>query len=407
MLKSDSTSIPLTTTARRSHILNTTVRSAHYCCSLQRLRHQCRPTPATSRGTCQLRHPAAALYTRAILIEYAVPKPGKFYIFVHAVLFPDLFQYYHNSFLGGHLGQDKTISQIRLIFHLPGMTQDVINWVGSCEECQKAKTRNMNATGRYRTSIYHQRLASKHNKRVDNVTFKNSEKVILEAHFLNVKAERFSAMFAPKYVGSYVNRKFLSPITVINRYPSFPRRGKGLKILAGQRHEESDPISGRGQTNINPSVLKCCNPPNSTALHADVATGLEHSHQQGRTQKHKLEKPHSLIITPQNTNSTHVMEHTPSQWFKRFGEVWHSGIWPGALELFMLCYSSWPVAMLDVDDLDLYPICAILLSLIITKNGLSTPSLAELHHGQDVAPFFHTLLHQSVRLNNLHCPPTT
>lgn len=46
----------------------------------------------------------------------------------------------HDSQVGGHFGQDKTVEFILRNFWWPSMKKDIVDYVQSCPECQKDKT---------------------------------------------------------------------------------------------------------------------------------------------------------------------------------------------------------------------------------------------------------------------------
>ena len=52
----------------------------------------------------------------------------------------------HNIATGGHFGVDKTMGKVRNVGWWSSRTEDVINWVQHCKECQRFKVRNDIAT---------------------------------------------------------------------------------------------------------------------------------------------------------------------------------------------------------------------------------------------------------------------
>ena len=46
----------------------------------------------------------------------------------------------HDGVLGGHLGEDKTLSKVKERFYWPGYQADVCNWCRTCTDCAKRKT---------------------------------------------------------------------------------------------------------------------------------------------------------------------------------------------------------------------------------------------------------------------------
>lgn len=61
-------------------------------------------------------------------------------------LIPTILREYHNSPIGGHSGEDKTICRIAYFYWL-GMRKRVVEWVKECEVCQKHKNLNMSPAG--------------------------------------------------------------------------------------------------------------------------------------------------------------------------------------------------------------------------------------------------------------------
>ena len=59
--------------------------------------------------------------------------------YVPEVLRRPLFDEVHAGRLGGHLGFDKTLRQLRLKFFWPGMSRDVQVWCAACRRCQSRK----------------------------------------------------------------------------------------------------------------------------------------------------------------------------------------------------------------------------------------------------------------------------
>ena len=64
---------------------------------------------------------------------------GKPKLVLPSHLIPMVFQYYHNSPVGGHLGIHKTIAKIRDSFIWKGMDRDIANRVRSCQTCSLSK----------------------------------------------------------------------------------------------------------------------------------------------------------------------------------------------------------------------------------------------------------------------------
>ncbi|CAM5129475.1 unnamed protein product, partial [Eretmochelys imbricata] len=58
-----------------------------------------------------------------------------------------LFERYHDSLLGGHLGIFKTRNMLTSKYYWPGMTKDIANWVARCLTCLKeGKELNLDTT---------------------------------------------------------------------------------------------------------------------------------------------------------------------------------------------------------------------------------------------------------------------
>ena len=53
----------------------------------------------------------------------------------------------HDSSLGGHLGKDKTIEQVKRRFYWPGMDSVIQRYVTSCDECQRNKPSQQSPMG--------------------------------------------------------------------------------------------------------------------------------------------------------------------------------------------------------------------------------------------------------------------
>jgi putative transposase len=53
----------------------------------------------------------------------------------------------HNSELGGHLGEKATYNRIKLLFHWPGMKQQVVHFIKHCLTCQINKPRHYKYPG--------------------------------------------------------------------------------------------------------------------------------------------------------------------------------------------------------------------------------------------------------------------
>lgn len=64
---------------------------------------------------------------------------GRFKICLPGVLIPAVFQYYHHSLSGAHLGVFKTLQRIRESLTWPTLYKDVRKLVGQCRECKIAK----------------------------------------------------------------------------------------------------------------------------------------------------------------------------------------------------------------------------------------------------------------------------
>lgn len=60
-------------------------------------------------------------------------------IFVPRDLRPMMLNYFHDSPLGAHLGQFKTMNKINRDFYWPNMKGDIFKYVRSCEICQQCK----------------------------------------------------------------------------------------------------------------------------------------------------------------------------------------------------------------------------------------------------------------------------
>ena len=52
----------------------------------------------------------------------------------------EILQELHAGALGGHLGEEKTSSKVKLRFYWPGMQKDVARWCQTCEACSTRKT---------------------------------------------------------------------------------------------------------------------------------------------------------------------------------------------------------------------------------------------------------------------------
>lgn len=67
---------------------------------------------------------------------------GKIVIGTSGPLRNQLLNSFHQSALGGHLGERATYQRIKLIFYWPKLKQDVIDHVKQCPVCQKNKSEN-------------------------------------------------------------------------------------------------------------------------------------------------------------------------------------------------------------------------------------------------------------------------
>ena len=53
-----------------------------------------------------------------------------------------LFQAYHASLFGGHLGRNRTLARLSYRFYWSGMSDDVKDWLRQCTTCIKRKSPN-------------------------------------------------------------------------------------------------------------------------------------------------------------------------------------------------------------------------------------------------------------------------
>lgn len=51
----------------------------------------------------------------------------------------EIIREHHDSTVGGHKGETKTLARIRERFYWKGMRHEIRNYVKSCETCQKGK----------------------------------------------------------------------------------------------------------------------------------------------------------------------------------------------------------------------------------------------------------------------------
>ena len=63
-------------------------------------------------------------------LQLLVPKAGR----------ERLFQSYHASLYGGHLGQTRTLARLADRFYWSGMADDVKDWLSQCVACIKRKS---------------------------------------------------------------------------------------------------------------------------------------------------------------------------------------------------------------------------------------------------------------------------
>ena len=63
-------------------------------------------------------------------------------------------------FLGGHLGRDKTVEKICMRFHWKKMTEDIREYVQSCEKCQRMNTKFVKSNATASDSCGAQSVAS-------------------------------------------------------------------------------------------------------------------------------------------------------------------------------------------------------------------------------------------------------
>ena len=70
--------------------------------------------------------------TQSPMLQLLVPKPGR----------KELFQLYHASLFGGHLGHTRTLARLSHRFYWSGMSDDVKEWLDQCVVCVKRKSPN-------------------------------------------------------------------------------------------------------------------------------------------------------------------------------------------------------------------------------------------------------------------------
>jgi hypothetical protein len=67
---------------------------------------------------------------------------GKIYIGTSTNLKTKLLESFHNSALGGHLGERVTYTKLKSLFHWPGLKTDITEYVRTCPTCQLNKSKN-------------------------------------------------------------------------------------------------------------------------------------------------------------------------------------------------------------------------------------------------------------------------
>ena len=65
-------------------------------------------------------------------LQLLVPRPAR----------ESLFQAYHASLFGGHLGRNRTLARLSYRFYWSGMSDDVKDWLRQCTTCIKRKSPN-------------------------------------------------------------------------------------------------------------------------------------------------------------------------------------------------------------------------------------------------------------------------
>ena len=66
-------------------------------------------------------------------LQLLVPRPAR----------ESLFQAYHASLFGGHLGRNRTLARLSYRFYWSGMSDDVKDWLRQCTTCIKRKSPNI------------------------------------------------------------------------------------------------------------------------------------------------------------------------------------------------------------------------------------------------------------------------
>ena len=68
---------------------------------------------------------------------------GKLYVGTSKGIRENLIKALHASAVGGHSGQRGCLQRVQALFHWPGIKRDVIQFVRSCDVCQRSKHENV------------------------------------------------------------------------------------------------------------------------------------------------------------------------------------------------------------------------------------------------------------------------
>ena len=81
------------------------------------------------------------------IVQGILKKGNKIYLGSSGEVRKQVISALHNSSLGGHSGQNACLQRIKTVFYWPGMKQDVVEWIRTCEVCQKYKSEHNSYPG--------------------------------------------------------------------------------------------------------------------------------------------------------------------------------------------------------------------------------------------------------------------